>query len=110
MKDRTKLRPEEFNKLNGSIESHQYRFDPKRNLYVKQINKIRGVATARRKARRFILATIVGNVGEMYLTPDGKLTRNKKESKFFFYGFDDPSSRARHWGSITGLKLFEHSY
>ena len=110
MRDRTKLKPAEFEKLKGTIESFQYRYDEQRDLYVKQITKIRGVAAARRKSKRFILATVIGKTGEMYLMADGRLTKDKKKAKFFYYGFDDPAKRSRDWSAVAGITFFEHKY
>lgn len=113
---KTKLTPEEYKKIQGSIESHQYRWDPEKKLWHKTIRGIRGIAAARRKAPRFILATKVGKLeGALFLTYDEKkkscsLTDDKKAAKVFYHGYDDPATRSKYWGEIVGLKLYSHNF
>lgn len=107
MKDRTRLKPEDFKKISGSIEAHQYRFDEKSNVWIKYVRKIRGVAAARLKADKFYLATNAGTTGRMYLTKEGKLSYDRKDARPFYKGYDVPENRIKHWSAVTQIKLYD---
>lgn len=105
MKDRSILKPEEFEKLKGTAEAHQYRFDEKRNLYIKQIRLIRGLVSAKKNATCYALATKVG-IHTMLLSKDGRLTFDEQEAKVFYDGFDDPEIRKQIWETKIGIKFY----
>lgn len=104
MKDKTTLKPEQFEKIKGTLEAHQYYYNEGRQLYVKNIRNIRGVAEARRKAKKFILYTEVAGQ-ELYLTPEGKLSALRKEATQFCFGFDDTNVRCDYWQKVLGVKF-----
>lgn len=109
MKDRTILKPEDFDKIRGTIEAHQYRFDSTRNLWIKNIRLIKGVAKLRSSAPKYALATQVGCF-IMYLSQDTQLTHSIKEAKYFYEGFDDPVLKASQWGAKLNLKFYSKKY
>lgn len=106
---KTKLTKEQFKRLKGSIDAHQYRWDEKKKLYIKELIKIKGIAEAKRKAPTYVLGANVAKVGVMFIKDDGTLTYKKKEAKVFYHGWDDPQKHAQIWGKITGLKLFSYN-
>ena len=111
MKDRSILKPEDFEKLKGSVESHQYRFDEKRQLWIKQIRLIKGVAKAKQKAPKFVLYHELGLLKtKVYVGENKPMTLEQSEAKLFYEGFDDPTVKKQFWELKLGVKLISGKY
>jgi hypothetical protein len=112
MKDRSILKPVDFEKIKGTIEAHQYRFDEKRQLWIKQIRLIKGVAKARSKAPKFVLYYELGKIKwRVYVAQDeAMMTSDIKQAKLFYEGFDDPETRKKQWEDKLGIKLTAGKY
>lgn len=106
VEDKTHLTAEQRKKLKGTAEYHQYVYWPSKQLWVKNVRKIKGVSEAKKKAKTYILATQVGSIGEMYLTKEGRLSDDKKDGLIFYQGFDDPETKRGFWQEKT--KLYFH--
>jgi hypothetical protein len=119
MKDLSILKPEQFELLKGTIEAHQYRFDSERNLYIKQIRLIKGVAKLRETAPKYVLAISIGPY-EYYLMrlPANLIRRGVTHCLGLIFtrllssmeGFDDSEKKAAVWGKFVGAKLFHKKY
>lgn len=119
MKDLSILKPEQFEQLRGTIEAHQYRFDSERNLYIKHIRLIKGVAKLRESAPKYVLATSIGPYEYYLMRLPANLIRhgvthclgyNIHEAVKFYEGFDNPEKKAEVWGKFVGAKLFHKKY
>jgi hypothetical protein len=105
---KTKLSPEEYERIKGSAEAELYTYNKKTEMYEQALRLIQGLAKARRSAPQFCLYTIVGGT-TLFLKPDGTLTENKKLAKEFYHGFDSAESRIAFWEDKLGIK-FKHRY
>jgi len=107
---KTKLSQAQFNKLKGSIDEHQYRWDPEEKMFVKTMNTIKNIAEIKRKSPKYGLATKLGRTsGIMYLTEDNTFSDDKSKAKVFYSGFDLPEVQMQKYKVITGVNLYQVS-
>lgn len=93
--NRTKLTPDQLATVKGRApEGLASRYDETGR---QSIELTRRLVKAKRKAKKFILFS--DQLGKrLYVGMcEGELTFDKKEAMKFYYGFDDPTVKARWW-------------
>jgi preprotein translocase subunit SecA len=88
---KVKLTPEAYEKIKGSAQANQFKFNSSSNKYEKSMRMTRGLLLAWKKSPKFMLKLVAGVEKRTYLSKDNALTTNKKEAKLFAHGFDDPT-------------------
>ena len=104
---KTKLTPAQFNRLKGSIDEHQYVWDPEEKLFVKTMKTIKGIAEIKKRSPRYGLATKLGNTGILYLTDEFTFSESRDKAKVFYTGFDMPEVQIQKYKVITGVNLYQ---
>jgi hypothetical protein len=99
-------------RLIGSADFYTYAYDEERNLYIKTMRLVQGLAKARAKAKKFVLYTDVGLIkyrlfiSQAFFIPHCMLTPKLEEAEQFAHGFDNPEVKRKLFEEKLGVKIY----